>query len=93
MKITAEMIKEVQELYYDVAMDGNRTETQQFMAQLETDKLYNAQNAFEELIEELTRSDPRFANRLSDANMTVRAFAENNGFIKGFLYARALLIG
>lgn len=94
MNITPEQVKEIQALYYDVAMDSSETETRDFLMSLETDDLNKAYEVFKKLIKNVEeKTDKRFANTISDAGTAIAACAEALGFVKGFLYARALLIG
>lgn len=93
MKINLEQIKEIQALYYDVAVDSDNTETRDYLKTLEIDGLLEAGKRFDDLVKELGATNKSFANTISDAGCDLMISAETNGFIKGFLYAKALLVG
>lgn len=80
MTITKEYLKELRELYFDVAEDSDKTELRTFLAHFETEeciKIYSSIGEQTSYIDELVSE--------------VSSAFEIQGFIKGFIYARELL--
>ncbi len=80
MTITKEYLKELRELYFDVAQDSDKTELRKFLAHFETEeckKIYSSIGEQASYIDELV-------SEISSA-------FEIQGFIMGFIYAKELL--
>lgn len=80
MTITKEYLKELRELYFDVAQDSDKTELRTFLAHFETEdciKIYSSIGEQASYIDELVSE--------------VSSAFEIQGFIKGFIYAKELL--
>lgn len=80
MTITKEYLKELRELYFDVAQDSDKTELRTFLAHFETEEC-----------SELFKTSENLPEQLSCLMTDVSSAFEIQGFIKGFIYARELL--
>lgn len=80
MTITKEYLKELRELYLDVALDSDKTELRKFLAHFETEDCIKIYSSIREQ-----------ASYIADLVAEVSSAFEIQGFIKGFIYARELL--
>ena len=80
MTITKEYIEELRELYFDVALDSDKTELRTFLAHFETKECSKVYSLIGEQ-----------ASYIDDLVSEISSAFEIQGFIKGFIYAKGLL--
>lgn len=80
MTITKEYLKELRELYFDVAFDSDKTELRKFLAKFEMEEC-----------SELFKTSENLPEQLSCLMTDVSSAFEAQGFIKGFIYAKEIM--
>lgn len=91
MTITTEYIKELRQLFLDVAEDSNKTELRKFFAKFETEECSKAIDDNEKICNELRQISNDTAENVDYTFAQGISAFEIQGFIKGFLYAKELM--
>lgn len=89
MRITTEMTEEIKQIYNDIT-EGPEAPLRDQLTNLAMECESGIIKGFEPYTSRVAKTDSGLAEEITDALSGVMLNSEQNGFIMGFIYARAL---